>query len=152
VSGRTKDERSAVVWHTPAVFPFHGRKEERRRLLQFLDAAWTMMSEPDRAAYLQRERDNRERLVGLINRQFAVVRDGSRAGRVVNLATGDRANRQAIDVLFSRVTTTIGSAAEFWLRDERRREISTAELQEIEVRYTSSKPHARRSKSMDGGA
>ncbi len=101
-------------------------------------------SDERREAWHQERHDERTRLIEAINCGFAIVNDGPRAGQIVNLTSGERISRRRIDSLFYREAP--GSAGRLWLFDERRREVSGAELQEIEARYAASKPRARRSK------
>jgi hypothetical protein len=100
----------------------------KRRLATLERVAWDMMSDEQRAASLKQKRDKREHLIKSINAKFAIVVDGPRAGQIVSVETGELVSSSRINALYRK--DELGSV-DTWLRDPRRREISSDELHDM---------------------
>lgn len=91
--------------------------------------AWNNMSEEEREASLQDKRDKRDKLIDDINREFAIVTDGPRAGQIVSVSDGKQVSRSTINAL--HIKDQGFPATNAWLIDSRRREISDDELRKL---------------------
>jgi hypothetical protein len=106
----------------------------KQQLAALERGAWDMMSEEQRAASLTQKREKRERLIESINDNFAIVMDGPRAGQIVSVETGKRVSNGTLDALYLKDEVR---SVDIWLRDPRRRELSSDQLQHILERFKS---------------